>query len=227
MGYHQSIARSRNYLAIDARAHDSPPSPLPPRSPVASLAPSRSTTAASPASTSVDAYLSTYLPISHFGRCTVSTYSSRPPPPRPHATPQPRARALSRNAKSTTPAYRPARDPARGCEHLFESLARHPEMQIRENEGDSSPTSTGLLFFLRSFIWSGTEAPGRLNPPEDSPAISRRPSATSFDDVPELCVSVGSFQVFLIFFLSLSFSFSLALSDNFPTFVFKLRTVLT
>lgn len=62
------------------------------------------------ASTSVDAYLSTYLPI-YLGRCTVSAYS----PPSLHCVTQNRRRRFTtRTRLGSDDASR------RGCEHLFE-----------------------------------------------------------------------------------------------------------
>jgi len=137
-GDHQSIARSRNYLAIDA---------YPLRSPVPSLAPSRSSTAASRRRRRLTpTYLPTYLSI-YLGRCTVSVDS----PPSLHCVTQNRRRRFT----TRTPTWIGRRVATRL--RTFVRIFANPsipratlEMQIRKNEGGSNSSRTrrrGPSFF--------------------------------------------------------------------------------
>lgn len=174
-GWGDTINQS-HVLGTISRSMPGPP-------PKSSLAPSRAfLDSGVAASSSVDAYLSTYSPAClPLGRCTVSTYSL------------PRARALSRNAKSTASAYDDVplgsgaarlRTFVRIFADPFESsparLSRCKSGRTKEDRASrSSHACRQRDLFLFYFYLKWLDAHGRLNPPEDSPAISRRPLTTS------------------------------------------------
>lgn len=146
-------------------------------------------------------YLPTYLPISDVVRFLVPF---SPPLYRVTQRVDTRRRlgsgATQRGRENVRTNLRISFDPSSAPSLSRATLAR---LQIRGgggNEGGSSfsrsPTREGSPSsppsFFSFFYLKQLEAPGCLNPPGDSPAIS----ATSFDDISGLCISVGSFRVF-------------------------------